>query len=244
MKGVYGFGCSAGAGPPCGQSVERKAGQQWGSAQLSPAVDKLAQAEALPDGDPQRVVLTKFASDDIANYEQTEVVQQRIYNPSWQVRSVFQANQWLSKRPWGRDMGATAPEVALSSDCNATDRIPFTGNIGNATDRVQYYKDLMSSFGKLKPQAAEGLMTNLKAFPHARVVILKQYAGVVTAITISGSVQKVFITEIYRELTGAVSELHEAGWQARYPVPTLERIDAELSKSNGTTTAIGLRTSA
>ena len=130
--------------------------------QLVPAVDKLAQSEALPDGDPEKANLDRRAADRIARYEQTGVVQQRIYDPSWTVRRVMQANQVLSQYQWGRDLGATPPEVAMSVDCSATNRIPYQGSILDSNDRVDYYNKLTKVMSQMSPNDVGRLMTQLQ----------------------------------------------------------------------------------
>ena len=74
-------------------------------------------------------------------------------------------NQKLSGSSIGRSMGAMPPEVALSSDCNASNRVPFTGSINNPQDRVRYYSSLMQAFTKQPAAARSGLMDTLSKGP-------------------------------------------------------------------------------
>ncbi len=79
-------------------------------------------------------------------------------------------------------------------------------------------------------------------FPHAKVIWMKQYAGVVTANTVSGSVQATTLPKVYEEFTSSVSDLQKAGWAAKYDIPALKQVQTEVTKDNGTRTAIGLST--
>ena len=60
---------------------------------------------------------------------------------------------------------AMPPEVSLSSDCNATNRVPFTGSINNPQDRVRYYGVLMNAFRAQPVGAQSGLINTLSKGP-------------------------------------------------------------------------------
>ncbi len=104
--------------------------------QLSRAVNSLA--EGTPQGD-------RTASDQIADYEQRSVVQDRIYSDPAN-KAVFLADQVTAKTTLGRLEGAQSPEIPLSPDCTNQGRIPFDGWITDPNDRVTYYKKLSSAF--------------------------------------------------------------------------------------------------
>lgn len=115
--------------------------------EMSTAVDKLASAEDMPPNSPERQAAGLQAANAIAEYEQKDVVQQRIYQGNQPLQDVMAQNQEFSQFGPGRMLGATPPTVALSADCGAIDRVPFRGSINNSTDRVQYYRTLMQQFG-------------------------------------------------------------------------------------------------
>ena len=74
------------------------------------------------------------------------------------------------------------------------------------------------------------------------MIYMAQYGGIVTGITVSGSVQKTTLARVYEEFHAAAEQMHRAGWTAKYSVPSFDRVRAEIEASNGTTTAIGLTT--
>lgn len=87
----------------------------------------------------------RYASDKIAEYEQTEIVENEIYSDE-EVREAFADNEWWARRPAGRWAGARKPELSLSSRCGGGSPVPFDGSITNAEDRVGYYHSLMGRF--------------------------------------------------------------------------------------------------
>lgn len=100
--------------------------------------------DALDDyakGTPEGI---RAGSDKIAQYEQQDIVQDQVYaDPA--VREAFKSNEkWVNYRI-GRALGATKPELPLSSDCSGTP-VPFSGSILNPADRVAYYQKLMDQF--------------------------------------------------------------------------------------------------
>ncbi len=133
--------------------------------QLQGAVGKLAAAEDMPAGSPQRAATDLQASNMIAAYEQQGVVQQRIYNNNSELQSVMSQNQSASKWWLGRLMGATPPTVAFSADCGASDRVPFAGSINDPKARVDYYGVLMQQFGSANPAARSSLINQLSGKP-------------------------------------------------------------------------------
>lgn len=86
------------------------------------------------------------AANQIANFEQATVVQDRIYN-QWKYWAVFKADQEAAQYQIGHDMGALPPEIPLSADCTSKDKIPFQGSIVKSEDRIQYYLDLRNNLG-------------------------------------------------------------------------------------------------
>ncbi len=92
-------------------------------------------------GTPESI---RSGADQIAQYEQFEIVQARIYDDP-EVVETFERNQWWAKRPLGRMMGAQKPEIVLSAECDG-DKVPFRGDISAADDRVAYYGTLMDAF--------------------------------------------------------------------------------------------------
>ena len=133
--------------------------------QLQGAVNKLAAAEGEPQGSAARAKADQSAADDIANYEQRDVVQQRIYDGHPVTRGVFATDQWMSKWQWGRNMGAVAPEVTMTGDCSSTDRVPFAGSIGDPNARVNYYNTLSSKFSSTDPTSMNNLMSHFQQEP-------------------------------------------------------------------------------
>ena len=71
---------------------------------------------------------------------------------------------------------------------------------------------------------------------------MKQYAGIVTAVTVSESAQKSTLPKVYDEFTVFAKEFHDTGWVAKYDVPSLRRVQDEVRTTNGNGTAIGLTT--
>ena len=126
---------------------------------------KLAAAEDMPAGSSQRAAADLQASNMIAQYEQQGVVQQRIYNGNPELQSVMAQNQSASKWWLGRLMGATPPTVAFSTDCGATNRVPFAGSINNGDNRVQYYRTLMQDFTLQTPAQRSSLIDSLSKKP-------------------------------------------------------------------------------
>jgi len=90
-------------------------------------------------------------SDDIANYEQTKVVQAKVYSDP-KVKETFGKNQyWANSRVSGIAgwFGARKPEIPLSADCKGGKPVPFVGDINNPLDRVKYYHSLMKELDTL-----------------------------------------------------------------------------------------------
>ncbi len=80
----------------------------------------------------------KKASDNIAWYEQTEVVQPVYDEYSGTFWAMEKASD-LKKLESGKNLY----DIPLSTTCGDPDTIPFIGSISNADDRVEYYKTLM-----------------------------------------------------------------------------------------------------
>lgn len=98
--------------------------------------------EAARKGDARKM---KDAADEIARYEQIEIVQARIYNkPAY--KAVFTLNEKVAPYSIGRWFGARPAEVALSSRCADTPPVPLKGSISSADDRVGYYMSLRDQF--------------------------------------------------------------------------------------------------
>jgi hypothetical protein len=95
--------------------------------------------ELQDDGD------AKGAADKIAEYEQVEIVQTRIYNQR-EYKKAFDTNETAAKWWVGRLFGARKAEVAISSGCGDTPPVPLKGSIGSSSDRVNYYKTLITEF--------------------------------------------------------------------------------------------------
>ena len=132
---------------------------------LSPAVDQLAAAENMPQGSAERTIANRNAADEIANYEQTKVVQQRIYEGHPELQGVMWANQKLSGSSFGRSLGAVPPQVALSADCNSTNLVPLNGSINDPAARVKYYSTLMDKFSEQNPSTRNNLIDALSKKP-------------------------------------------------------------------------------
>ncbi len=118
-------------------SLERCKDQRPGGQPVPPALIKAA--KAIDAGD------LKTASDLIANYEQKDIVQSRIYNQE-RFKEVFAQNEFWADTMLGRFFGAKPAEIAMSSRCNSGGTVPLKGSIGNANDRVSYYETLMRHF--------------------------------------------------------------------------------------------------
>jgi hypothetical protein len=105
---------------------------------------KIMQAlDDIAKGTPESL---RAAADKIANFEQRDIVQDQVYSDP-AVRKAFADNEsWANSWwPFGRWLGATTPQLPLSSDCSGTP-VPFSGSILNPDDRVAYYQRLMDSF--------------------------------------------------------------------------------------------------
>lgn len=93
----------------------------------------------------------RAGADMIANYEQKNVVQKKVYADP-KVKKTFERNQdaansWYSyPASW---FGARKPEIALSAECGQGTPVPFVGDINDPADRVKYYNSLMKEFDKL-----------------------------------------------------------------------------------------------
>ena len=120
------------------------------SPQLSQAVDSLALGD------------NRKASNQIANYEQRDVVQDRIYNDPAN-KAVFGTNQFMSNwlGPVGRALGAQPSTIPLSADCTSQGHVPFAGSILSANDRVDYYRTLIQGFGDKGPQWQQSTMQQI-----------------------------------------------------------------------------------
>ena len=98
-------------------------------------------AKAIARGD------VRTASDAIANYEQTDIVQTQIYSNK-AYKETFHSNEYWSGKAVGRFFGARKAEIPLSSDCATGSEVPFAGSISNTADRIAYYEKLMNQFQK------------------------------------------------------------------------------------------------
>jgi hypothetical protein len=110
-------------------------GQQIVDPKIMEALDNYAK------GTPES---SRAASDMIAQYEQQDIVQDQVYSDP-EVKKAFESNEWWANYRIGRWLGATKPELPLSSDCSGTP-VPFSGSILNPADRVAYYQKLMDLF--------------------------------------------------------------------------------------------------
>lgn len=118
-------------------SLERCKDERPSGQPLPPAL--LKATKAIDAGD------LKTASDLIANFEQKDIVQSRIYNQK-RFKEVFEQNEFWADTMLGRYFGAKPAEIAMSSRCNGGGEIPLKGSIGNADDRVSCYETLMRHF--------------------------------------------------------------------------------------------------
>lgn len=109
-------------------------------------------------GDPASV---REGSDEIANYEQRDVIQDKIYS-NQEYKDAFEKNEWWAKRPLGRMMGARPTELPLSSDCTDQGNVPFDGSISNPNDRVAYYQKLMDGFQAQSPATQNQIMQSIE----------------------------------------------------------------------------------
>ena len=109
--------------------------------------------EDIEKGTPESL---RGAADKIANYEQRDIVQDRIYANS-AYKEAFAKNEYWADTWLGRQMGAKRPELPLSPDCGGT-AVPFQGSILNAEDRVKYYGKLMDTFRGKDPAWTKGAM--------------------------------------------------------------------------------------
>ena len=134
------------------KKLEQCKGERPGGQGVPP---QLSEAIALQEaGD------AKGASDKIANYEQRDIVQTRIYN-NQSYRRAFAANEAASQWAVGRYFGAKPAEIPLSSDCRGGGEVPMTGSISQAGDRVKYYEALMKRFNQNDPQWRSTVMTDI-----------------------------------------------------------------------------------
>lgn len=109
--------------------------------------------EQIDHGTPQSV---RAGSDQIANFEQRDVIQDQVYsNPEY--KKAFEGNETAYKYYYGRPFGAQAPELPLSSQCGQGTPVPFKGSINNPDDRVGYYKALMDQYSR-QTQASRDAM--------------------------------------------------------------------------------------
>lgn len=103
-------------------------------------------------------------SRDFAVYEQTEIVQQRIYDDPRRplLKPAMQMNQAVSDIPGVSQaanllMKARKPEVAISAECGQGTPVPFPGDINVAQNRVDYYDRLVAAYLK-RDQGARDAM--------------------------------------------------------------------------------------
>ena len=57
--------------------------------------------------------------------------------------------------------------------------------------------------------------------PQSRLIWVREYAAVVTSVQVSGSPEKGSIETFSKELDGVTAQFRKAGWQEKYPPPSL-----------------------
>lgn len=126
-----------------------------GQRRVSPKL--MSAFEQIDNGSPKSI---RAGSDVIAGYEQRDIIQDRVYSVE-EYKDAFEKNEWWSKRPLGRWMGAEAPEIPISTDCTDANKVPFSGSIGSPDSRVAYYNELMNRYEKLPQGVRDGMADRL-----------------------------------------------------------------------------------
>jgi hypothetical protein len=104
----------------------------------------------------------RAAADQLAAYEQRDVIQSRVYAVE-RYKDVLEDNEFFSswKALWiGRLYGARPAQLSLSSQCGG-EAIPFDGSIVDSNARIQYYRKLMDLFQTQSPQWQHRTMQNI-----------------------------------------------------------------------------------
>lgn len=65
-------------------------------------------------------------------------------------------------------------------------------------------------------------------FPHARMVWVRQYAGVVTSVLVSASAEKLPLPAFYQELKSTADSFRQAGWAMNGNLPALDTMRSAI----------------
>lgn len=137
-------------------------GNRPGHAPVDPGVATALSRAYSPDP-----VARNSAGDLFARHEQTQVLENSVFNPKTaegvENRVVLGLSQQLAKTEFGRGLGAQAPEVRLTSGCaDGTPAVPFPGNFLDKEKRVSYYlNDLVKGFRALDPNRRASVIERL-----------------------------------------------------------------------------------